>query len=73
MIYLVDRIDVWTQATVYTENTTIDDSTEGQVVKYFTAIPPNIGATIFPLAFIVESIDLWRGIKDRLVALGEDD
>ena len=41
-----------------TENFIIDNSSQGKVIKYISAIPPNIDRSIFPEAFIVKAINL---------------
>lgn len=43
---------------MYTENSLIDDRSQGQEVKYLGAISPHINGTIFSQALIIEAIYL---------------
>lgn len=36
---------------------TVNDCTDGQIVKYFSAVFPRVRVTVLPVDFIIESID----------------
>ena len=51
-------MEIGTQTAVYTKDTSVDNGTQGEIIKHLATPPPHIGASIFPLALIVEPIHL---------------
>jgi len=43
---------------VHRKDFILNDGAEGEVVKDFRAVPPHIHRTVFPQAFVVESVHL---------------
>lgn len=54
---LIDSFDLRTKASMHAENLAVDDSSNGKVVEYFSAVLPRIGVTVFPINLIVKSIN----------------
>ncbi|KAJ9105129.1 hypothetical protein QFC19_003587 [Naganishia cerealis] len=50
---------------MHTKHPSIDYSSKAQIIKHITTISPHIHAAVFPLAFVVETINL--GDLPRLV------
>jgi hypothetical protein len=63
----VDRVQVWAQSPMNTENTAVDDSAEGQVIENFATPPPNVAAPI-----VIEPVDLGN-LPRLMVATNEGD
>ena len=58
MTHLIYCVQVWTQTSVHAEHSAVHDGTQREIIKYFTTPPPNVAASVFPLAFVIEAIDL---------------
>ena len=43
---------------MHTKHTTIHDRSESEIIKHFTAPSPYVAASVLPLTFIVEPINL---------------
>jgi hypothetical protein len=58
LTYLIKPSNLRTQPPMNTENPSIHNSSQSQIIKDITTISPYIPRSIFPLTFIVESIYL---------------
>lgn len=56
--HLVDRVDAWAEATVYTEYAAIDDGAEGEVVEHVAAVTPYVDGSVLAQTLVVEPIHL---------------
>lgn len=56
--HLINALQVWAQASVYAEHSSIYDCSKGQIVKYLATPSPDVTAPIFSLTFVVEAIYL---------------
>jgi len=56
--HLVQGAQVRREATMHTQDPSIDDSGQRQVIEHFCAIPPGIGVAVLALALVVEAVDL---------------
>ena len=54
---LIDSLDLRAQTSVNAENFTIDDSSNRQVIEYFSAVFPRVGITVLTVDFIIETIN----------------
>ena len=54
---LVNGLNLWTETSVNTEGFSINDSTNWQVVKDFSAVFPWIWISVFSVDFVVKSIN----------------
>jgi hypothetical protein len=54
---LIDGFDFGTESAMDTENFSIDDGSNREVIKDFSTIFPWIRISIFSINFIIESID----------------
>lgn len=57
-IYLVDSLQIWRQAAMYAEYSTIYDRAESEIVEHLAAPAPHVAATIFALALIIKAVHL---------------
>ena len=55
---MVQGVDAGGQTTVQTEDLTVHQSSQGQIVKQVSEIFPNIGVAIFTQALIIEPVNL---------------
>lgn len=55
---LIQRSYVWTQATVYAEDSTVDDGCEIEIVKHLATALPYVGVAILALTLVVKAIHL---------------
>jgi hypothetical protein len=62
---LIERSDLWREATVDTEDSAINDGSQSQEVKDLAAGLPDRGVPVFLLAFLVEAV--YLGNLARLV------
>lgn len=54
---LVNSFYFRAQTSVDAESLSVDDGSDGEVVKDFSAVFPRIGITVFSVDFVVESVD----------------
>lgn len=54
---LINSFDLRTESTMDTESFSVDDGTNRQVVEYFSAVFPGVGISVFPVDFIIKSIN----------------
>eukprot|EP00274_Cyanoptyche_gloeocystis_P000061 CAMPEP_0196656274 /NCGR_PEP_ID=MMETSP1086-20130531/15448_1 /TAXON_ID=77921 /ORGANISM="Cyanoptyche gloeocystis , Strain SAG4.97" /LENGTH=64 /DNA_ID=CAMNT_0041988971 /DNA_START=462 /DNA_END=656 /DNA_ORIENTATION=- len=43
---------------MYTQDSTVDDSGQGEVVEHIRAVLPGVGVAVLPLALVVEAVHL---------------
>ena len=56
---------------MHTEHTAVYNRAEGQIIENFATPPPNVATPIFPLTFVIESVDLCN--SRLMVATNEGD
>ena len=54
---LIDCLDLGTESAVNAEDFAVNDCSDRQVVKHFSAVFPGVGVSVLPVDFIVKSID----------------
>uniref|UniRef100_A0A1J3KBL9 Uncharacterized protein n=1 Tax=Noccaea caerulescens TaxID=107243 RepID=A0A1J3KBL9_NOCCA len=54
---LIDSLDLRAESSMNTKDLSIDDSSNGKVVKNFCAIFPRVRVTVLSVDLIIESID----------------
>lgn len=55
---MVESVDTWTQTSVQTEDLTVNEGSQRQVIEQIREILPDICVSVFSKTFIVESVDL---------------
>ena len=68
--HLVDTLQTRTQPSVHAEHPPVHDRAQGEVVEDLTTPPPDVAAPVFPLALVVEPINL--GDLSRLVVAPDE-
>ena len=68
--YLVNALQTRAESAVHTEDATIDNRPEREVVKDFAAPPPDVAAAVLALTLVVEAVDL--GDLARLVVAADE-
>lgn len=54
---LVDSLDLGAETSVHTEDFSINDGSNGKVVKDLSAVFPRIGVTVLSIDLIIKTID----------------
>ena len=67
---MVQGINAGGETTVQTEDLTVHQSCEGQIVKQVSEILPHIGVAVFPETLVVEAVHL--GDLSALVVASQD-
>jgi hypothetical protein len=70
--YLVDGFDVWTETTVNTEHTTVDEGAEREVIEHVREVSPGVDVAVLAVDFVVEPVGT-RGLSGLVVASQKGD